>query len=82
MCEICEEQFDVMTEHFDKFLAERQEAIKTGLTRNTPAKRVHDLAFSIVGSSRSTKSDEVIMFWFLALAVERLMGGRHRAQGE
>jgi len=72
MCEQCEHQFSVMTEQFDHSFAEYLRGHAAGLTRDTPATRVHDLAFAHQDLC-STERGRIAVSWFLAIAMERLV---------
>jgi hypothetical protein len=71
MCEQCEAQFDAMTERFDGLLSNYLKMQTAGETRDTPAERVHDLAFTHQWLC-NMETGRVAISWFLALAMERL----------
>lgn len=72
MCQMCEVQFDVMSAQFDSAFAEYLNLHKAGETRDTPAKRVHDLAFEHQELCSSI-TGRLALSWFLAIAMERLV---------
>jgi hypothetical protein len=72
VCFVCEAQFDVMSAQFNNGFSDYLAAHKNGETRDTPAKRVHDLAFEHQDWC-STISGRAMMSWFLAIAMERLV---------
>lgn len=72
MCEQCEGQFDIMTERFDALLSNYMGLAEAGEARDTPAERVHDLAFTHQWLCKM-ENGRVAVSWFLALAMERLV---------
>lgn len=73
MCEICEEQFDIMSKLFEETFNLYLDEHRAGVTRNTPAKRVHDLAFENDRACLAGKIGRTTVSWFLAIALERLV---------
>lgn len=71
MCAICERQFDEMATSFDETLAEYLADYTAGLTRDTPAQRVHDTAF-MWQDLNATEHGRLLSAWYLAIAMERL----------
>jgi hypothetical protein len=72
MCEVCEHQFSIMSQQFDGAFAEYLGGHAAGLTRDTPATRVHDLSF-VHEALCNTEQGRIAVSWFLAIAMERLM---------
>lgn len=71
MCEMCEYQFDVMSAQFDDTFSHYIKTHEAGQTRDTPAKRVHDLAFEHQELC-ATRRGQTVIAWYLAIAMERL----------
>lgn len=72
MCFVCEDQFTMMSKQFNDAFTEYLHSHQAGDTRDTPATRVHDLAFEHQELC-NTENGRVIVSWFLAITLERLV---------
>lgn len=72
MCFMCEAQFDAMSKYFNDTFTEYLACHQRGETRDTPAKRVHDLAFDYQEMCAEDRDMTILLSWYLAITLERL----------